>query len=232
MKMSDTHHNDFELLVVEHLHALSRRLTNLDNRNVAPTLTSPLSADSNAQGESVFTSQVTQEQPRINLAEAEQLDGGNLMLPFSGEGEPENWCVFARAAAAAASKAISFTSVGRIETALPLDELISAAFRVILDRGPDVDELAAYEDLINERRVTRSDFLKMLVCSDETQTRSVQLLIVPFPSRWLGSVANSNGSAARTPHAVNSLPLPGLDPNGASRRSAKSQPIILKFGGG
>jgi hypothetical protein len=230
MKPVSTANNEFELLVAEHLHVLSRKLANLDKKDLAQSvLASPPNVATVAEQTQTVFPQAGQLR-RINLAEAEQLDGGNLMLPFAGEGEPESWCLFVRAAVVADSEAITFKSVGCIKTAMPLVEFIQAACHFIFDRGVDIKEWRAYEGLIKAGRMMRRDFLKMLASSYETQIRNVQFLIIPVPSRWLSSSASSTDSAARTTHAIDGVPLQRSDPDDRAHGSVKTFPITLNFG--
>jgi hypothetical protein len=230
MKPVSTANDGFELLVAEHLHVLSRRLANLDEKDPAQgVLASPPNVETVAEQAQTVFPQAGQVR-RIDLAEAEQLDGGNLMLPFAGEGEPESWCLFVRAAVVADSEAMTFKSVGCIKTAMPLVEFIQAAYHCIFDRGVDIKDWRTYEGLIKAGRMMRRDFLKMLASSYEMQNRNVQLLIVPAPSRWLGSSAFSTDSAARTTHAINTAPLQRSDPHDRPHGSVKTFPITLNFG--
>jgi hypothetical protein len=232
MKLAGTANNEFELLVVEYLHLLSRKLVNLDEEDAArDVLISPLNGEIAAQHTPALFSQGGQERLRINLAEAEQLDGGSLMLPFADEGEPESWFLFVRAAVAADSKAMTFKSVGYIKTDMRLVEFIQAAYHFILRRSVNIEELKTYEGLIKGRRLMRGDLLKMVASSDETQSRNVQFLIVPAPSRWLGSGASSTDPAARTARAVDTVPLQRSDPDDPPLGSVKTFPITLHFGG-
>jgi len=124
----------------------------------------------------------------LDATDADQLDGGSLIL-VSKPTEPTTfWTIFARTEIQKVPNLIEFAIRGTINLALDASEFVSESYKFILDRSADEDGSAVYTNMITKGHLTHYDVLRILASSDEAQDRRERLLIVPGDGRDYGGV--------------------------------------------
>jgi hypothetical protein len=72
-------------------------------------------------------------------------------------------------------------------------DVVEQCFRSVLLRDVEPVGLASYVPLIEERRLSPRDLIRILADSEEARSRGIMWVIVPVPSPWVVGV---NSAAA------------------------------------
>lgn len=135
----------------------------------------------------------------LDVSDAEELEGGSLLLGPRTSEAAIHWLIYARGSLQSEYNKLEFLLRGRLDTRLEAIAFISAAYKYVLNRNVDEDGRQIYSSLLADKRLSQRDVLSILASSKEAQDKRVRLLIVS--STRLDASGPSPESAAASPPA-------------------------------
>jgi len=120
----------------------------------------------------------------IDMKVAESIGNGTRIFPDPDIGSACNWCVFHKSDVYANTKPV-YTPVGTIVGSASTETFVDEAYRYVLMRQMDLVGRELYPALIENRQLSRRDFIKILADSEEAKNRGISVIVIPEPSSWL-----------------------------------------------
>jgi hypothetical protein len=127
----------------------------------------------------------------IDMKVAESVSSGTRIFPEPEGGSTSNWCVFSRREARSGTAEVVFAPTGIIKGDSEPRQFVHEAYLNILMRDVDPVGSALYPALIENRKLSKRDVIRILADSEEARDRGISVIVIPEPSSWLGSLGGS-----------------------------------------
>jgi Domain of unknown function (DUF4214) len=129
----------------------------------------------------------------LDIDMAETVAAGSLVFPSEVAAAEPDWCVLALYAIEGATRTQHFRFRGRLRANLPAADFVEQSYELILTRKVDEVGRMTYASLLEQRKLTKRDVLKILAGCTEAQALDETFVIIPEPSSWLSKLGVTPG---------------------------------------